>query len=151
VEARDSVEQEMGKQFEKLPRRELRSPPPPSLFPKTTVAVKDALGKPAKDSPTEDSPVVEDSAAASPESPAPSVADRQDDVIEEIEPVRKANVAPRGKMLIHSASFFLSPEKLRRGTYQPRKHSFFDENQVTVYFFYFSYLPILLGCLRPIL
>jgi hypothetical protein len=46
------------------------------------------------------------------------------------EPGKVAGKAPiQGKMLIHSASFFMSPEKLRRST-KPRKHSYFDENQV---------------------
>jgi hypothetical protein len=135
------VEQEIHKQFEKSTRRELRSPPPPSLFPKTIVALKDAPATPADDSPSEEAPTGADSAAeTTPESPAtPSDGgdvNQQDDVIEEIEPVRQAAVvAPRGKVLIHSASFFLSPEKLRRGTYQPRKHSFFDENQVISFLF----------------
>jgi hypothetical protein len=41
----------------------------------------------------------------------------------------KSSEATHGKMLVHSASFFVTPERLRRPVVQ-RNHSFFDENQV---------------------
>ena len=162
MEARDNGEQEMLKQFEKSPRRELRSPPPPSLFPKT-IALKDAAltvdDSPTDDVPSEGSPAEEEAFIEQdtvPDSPAKSDSDNEatneeadrifpangeaerippaNEEAERIPPVNGER-AHHGKMLVHSASFFLSPEKLRRAATQ-RKHSFFDENQVVHCFFF---------------
>jgi hypothetical protein len=125
----------MEKHFEKTTRRDLRSPPPPpSLFPDktmTTTTPNDSLS-PADEVPADDVTPTESpldhSTSAVEQQPTNGKEESPASTNEELGKV--AEKAPmQGKMLIHSASFFMSPEKLRRST-KPRKHSYFDENQV---------------------
>jgi hypothetical protein len=141
VEARDNGDQQMEKHFEKTTRRDLRSPPPPpSLFPDktmTTTTPNDSLS-PADEVPADpmeaddvtptESPALHHSTSAVEQQPTNGKEESSASTNEE--PGKVAGKAPmQGKMLIHSASFFMSPEKLHRST-KPRKHSYFDENQV---------------------
>ncbi len=136
VEARDNGDQQMEKHFEKMTKRDLRSPPPPpSLFPDktmTTTTPNDSLSPadevPADDvTPTESLPLYHSTSAVERQ---PTNGKEESPALTNEEPGKVAGKAPmQGKMLIHSASFFMSPEKLRRST-KPRKHSYFDENQV---------------------
>jgi hypothetical protein len=128
----------MEKHFEKTTKRDLRSPPPPpSLFPDktmTTTTPNDSLS-PADDVPADPNEADDVTATESPihsTSPVeqPTNGKEESPALTNEEPGKVAGKAPmQGKMLIHSASFFMSPEKLRRST-KPRKHSYFDENQV---------------------
>jgi hypothetical protein len=133
----------MEKHFEKTTRRELRSPPPPpSLFPDKTITTStpnDSLS-PADEVPADPNEANDVTPTESPslhhststvEQPTNGKEESPASTNEELGKV--AEKAPmQGKMLIHSASFFMSPEKLRRST-KPRKHSYFDENQVKEY------------------
>ncbi len=138
MEARDNGDQQMEKHFEKTTRRDLRSPPPPpSLFldkTMTTTTPNDSLS-PADDVPADDATQTESPLdhSASAVKQQPTNGKEESPASTNEEPGKVTGKAPmQGKMLIHSASFFMSPEKMRRST-KPRKHSYFDENQVKEY------------------